>query len=130
MDGRSHAVKRSVEFDLLGCPVSDYASGEIIGWVKCVVYDRPPDLIARIGIERGAVPSIPPTADPLDATETTEPKPEHDYMIGQISAVTLSEPNGHPIVRVGEPISASVLEAARRHGVLHRLEATFHPEGA
>ena len=29
------------------------------------------------------------------------------------------------IVAAGEPISPTVLETARRHGLLHRLEATF-----
>lgn len=116
-------MKRTAEFDLLGCPVSDYASGELVGWVKCVVYDRPHDLVARIGIERERSPA--PHPEPLEALEAPEPRPECDYMVGQVAAITLTDPAGRPIVAAGEPISPTVLETARRHGLLHRLEATF-----
>ncbi len=116
---------RPLDFDLLGCPVSDYATGKTLGRVKCVVLDQPPQRIARIAVEFG------PEADDTEAEtmycdmEPLEPRPHQDYMVGQTSTVSLSDGQGQAIVRAGETITPQVLDHARRAGLLHRLEATF-----
>jgi len=43
---------RPLEFDLLGCPVTDYATGEVLGRVKVVVQSPTPGRIAQLALER------------------------------------------------------------------------------
>lgn len=116
---------RPLDFDLLGCPVCDYATGRTLGRVKCVVLDQPPQRIARIAVEVG--PETEETEhDPLYcALEPLEPRPHQDYMVGQTSTATLLDPEGLAIVRAGDTITPQILDHARRAGLLHRLEATF-----
>lgn len=115
---------RLLDFDLLGCPVSDYATGRTLGRVKCVVLDHPPQRIARIAVEVGLEVEV--AEEPVHcALEPLEPRPHHDYMVGQKARVSLMDPGGRAIVRAGETITPQVLDHARRAGLLHRLEATF-----
>lgn len=43
---------RPLDFDLLGCPVTDYATGEVVGRVKVVVQSPTPGRIAQLVLER------------------------------------------------------------------------------
>ena len=43
---------RPLDFDLLGCPVTDYATGEVVGRVKVVVQSATPGRIAQLALER------------------------------------------------------------------------------
>lgn len=43
---------RPLEFDLLGCPVTDYATGEVVGRVKVVVQSPTPGRIAQLAMDR------------------------------------------------------------------------------
>lgn len=116
---------RPLDFDLLGCPVSDYATGRTLGRVKCVVLDQPPQRIARIAVEFGLEVEDAEQETLYCDVEPLEPRPHQDYMVGQTSTVSLHDLTGHPIVRAGETITPQVLDHARRAGLLHRLEATF-----
>jgi len=116
---------RPLDFDLLGCPVSDYATGRTLGRVKCVVLDQPPQRIARIAVEFGPEAEEGEHEALCCELGPLEPRPHQDYMVGQTSTVTLLEPSGAPIVRAGDTITPQVLDHARRAGLLHRLEATF-----
>lgn len=116
---------RPLDFDLLGCPVSDYATGRTLGRVKCVVLDQPPQRIARIAVEFGLEAETAEQEALHCALEPLEPRPHQDYMVGQKATVSLLDPEGRPIVRAGQTITPQVLDHARRAGLLHRLEATF-----
>lgn len=122
---------RPLDFDLLGCPVSDYATGRLLGKVKCVVLDHPAEGIARIAVECCADPEPEAAIDPCCfELEFVEPRPQHDYMVGQYATVTLVDPHGHPIIESGSRITPQVLDHARRVGLLHRLSATFRHEAS
>jgi len=43
---------RPLDFDLLGCPVTDYATGEVVGRVKVVVQSPTPGRMAQLVMER------------------------------------------------------------------------------
>lgn len=173
---------RPLDFDLLGCPVTDHATGEVIGRVKGVVRAPTPGRIAQLALERLEVvdeerPS-PYAGEPIydargallgwavgtaeslaggnlrrtgvthplvrgmrfllvreqaegegaviDGHEQVDSESAHgDYMVGQMAACTLIDPQGQTLIREGEVITADLLERARRLGLLHRLEATF-----
>lgn len=173
---------RPFDFDLLGCPVTDYASGEVLGRVKVVVRSPTPGRIAQLVLERldaparvgglrsglaagtalydarggfagwtvGVAESVSPggmtleggspgggrfllVREPVDGEESVldglDPLEGNgaygDYMVGQVAACTLWDPQGQVVIREGEVITAAVLERARGLGLLHRLEATF-----
>ena len=59
---------RPLEFDLLGCPVTDYATGEVVGRVKVVVQSPTPGRIAQLALERleeGALREVPGASSAL-----------------------------------------------------------------
>lgn len=113
------------DFDLLGCPVSDYATGKLLGRVKCVVREAPSAGIARIALECASEAQGAAWEEPLDVTLHHEPRSQHDYMVGQYATVNLADGDGRPIVQAGGLITPQVLDRARRAGLLHRLGATF-----
>ncbi|MNY24640.1 hypothetical protein D3C86_1583700 [compost metagenome] len=113
------------DFDLLGCPVSDYATGKLLGRVKCVVREAPSAGIARIALECATEAEGASWEEPLEVTGQPEPRSQHDYMVGQYATVGLSDGEGRPIVETGGLITPQVLDRARRAGLLHRLGATF-----
>lgn len=47
---------RPLDFDLLGCPVTDYDSGEVLGRIKVVVQAPTPGRIAQLALERLEAP--------------------------------------------------------------------------
>lgn len=114
---------RTLDSHLLGCPVSDYATGQLLGWVKAVDGGVCSSSIASIIVDRQREDAFF-EASPFDLPEV-EPHPHHDYMIGQIATVTLTEPSGQVIIAEGDLITCQVLHHARRCGFLHRLSATF-----
>lgn len=109
---------------LLGCPVSDYTTGQLLGWVKAVAVGATPASIAGIVVDRHIEEAHQDAGTPFALTEA-EPQPHHDYMIGQTSTVTIHDPAGGLIVVEGGLITCQVLHHARRCGLLHRLNATF-----
>lgn len=113
------------DFDLLGCPVSDYATGKLLGRVKCVVREAPSAGIARIALDCASEAEGDPREEPLDVTGLNEPRSQHDYMVGQYATVKLADGEGRLIVEAGGLITPQVLDQARRAGLLHRLGATF-----
>lgn len=112
------------ESRLLGCPVSDYATGQLLGWVKAVAVGATPTGIAGIVVDRQFEEANQDTGALFELIEA-EPQPHHDYMIGQTATVTIHDPTGGVIVTEGSLITCQILHHARRCGLLHRLSATF-----
>lgn len=114
---------RSLDQMLVGCEVIDHLTGQVLGRVRAVRADpRDPEHWA-LSIERGSMLASN-SLDPLAPPEA-EPQSAKDYMVGQVAAVRLTDPDGKPIVEVGGAITPEVLERARHWGLLHRLAATF-----
>ena len=115
---------KTLDSHLVGCPVNDYATGQLLGWVKAVTIGVPPSTITGIVVDRQPDPAAQAIMPHFEFTET-EPRPHQDYMIGQTATVTLHDPAGGFIVSEGETITCQVIHHARRCGLLHQLSATL-----
>lgn len=115
------------EANLLGCPVTDCTTGRLLGRVAAVVLAPMSEGGARIAVEPPAEPFEAAPSIDVGGLEALEPIMASDYMLGQFAAEELRAPEGSVIVRVGEVITVTALEGARRAGLLHRLVASFTP---